>query len=79
MDCEESLHESHIREAESESDHVIEIIESLPVPNDDIEHVENLMNNQLEEAEAGNSQQNREKESRNRRKKKRREKIALLA
>ena len=77
MECEESLHESLARE--DETDHVIEIIESLPVPNDDIEHVENLMNNQLEEAEAGDFQQNRETESRNRRKKKRRKKIALLA
>ena len=57
MACAESLHESHVREDEPESGHVIEIIESLPVPNDDIEHVENLMNNQLEEAEAGDSQQ----------------------
>ena len=77
MDCVESLHESYVRE--DKSDHVIEIIESLPVPNDDIEHVENLMNNQLEEAKNGDSQQNRETESKNRRKKKRREKIALLA
>ena len=77
MDCKESLHESYVRE--DESDHVIEIIESLPVPNDDIEHVENLMNNQLEEAKAEDSQQNGETKSRNRRKKKRREKIALLA
>ena len=73
MDCEESLHESHARE-----DETIQSIKCSLIIHLLVEHVENLMNNQLEEAEDEDSQQNKKRESRNRRKKKRREKIALL-
>ena len=67
-DCQESLHESQQRMEESEDDQIVEIIESLPIPSDDVEHDE-----RPDESEGLG-------QSRKRRKKKRsKERIALMA